>query len=430
MNPYQILEISEEATEVEIRKAYKKQALRYHPDKVTDPAEKEANEIKFKEITHAYEILTNKNGTGHSSFDDPDDADFMNFFTQDFSGYDNGPPPPPPNTMKNEDVVIEIKLTMKELYNGKNIKFQLSRNVVCELCEGNGWKRRKNGNLYDPPLIDCRKCSGKGYTERKLRTPFGFNTIQRRACTKCMSHGKVRARPTSDKNKCKKCRGDGLLKVDENVTISIPRGYVEGDKITLKKLADQTLDGKEPGDIIFVVKQEKNISVKSPNFEKRGNNLYMTTTISLLEAISGFESKFLTETFDDRKLTWSSAKGKVIRPGDILKISNEGWPISDESKHNLSFGDLYVTINIEFPPDNWFSEKNDLIQLQNILPEGRQSTKIELDPRNSENITNYEIVNELPSVEEHRGSNNPYENANPYNSPGGMPQGAPECATQ
>ncbi|SMN21654.1 similar to Saccharomyces cerevisiae YLR090W XDJ1 Putative chaperone, homolog of E. coli DnaJ, closely related to Ydj1p [Maudiozyma saulgeensis] len=424
MNPYEVLEISEEATEVEIRKAYKKQALRYHPDKVIDPTEKEVNEIKFKEITHAYEILTNKDSNGlfgstDQDYDDPEDADFRNFFTQDFNG---GPPPPPPQR-KNPDVLIEIELTTKELYNGKVIKFKLSKSVVCETCEGNGWRRRKNGNLYDPPLIDCSKCHGKGFTERTMRTPFGFSTVQRLACTKCSSVGKIRARPNSEKNRCKKCHGDGLVQIEDTITISVPRGYQNDDTITLAKQADQTLDGKDPGDIVFVIKEKKN----STKLERHNNNLFMFTTVTLMEAISGFRDKYLVKTYDDRTLMWSIPSGKVLRPGDIIKISGEGWPTAGNTSHTVTFGDLYVTINIEFPPDNWITEKNDLVQLQNILPGVKQSKEetIPMDAKNCEHINSFDIVHELPKEEE------PQENYNARPSDAGQHQeGVPECSTQ
>ncbi|CAB4255483.1 similar to Saccharomyces cerevisiae YLR090W XDJ1 Putative chaperone, homolog of E. coli DnaJ, closely related to Ydj1p [Maudiozyma barnettii] len=431
MNPYEVLEISEEATEVEIRKAYKKQALRYHPDKVIDPAEKEANEIKFKEITHAYEILTNKDSNngffGGDEYDNEDDADFRNFFTQDFNG---GPPPPPPQT-KNPDVIIEIELTTTELYNGKNIKFQLSRAMVCGTCEGNGWRRRKNGNLYEPPLIDCSKCHGKGFTERTMRTPFGFSTVQRLACTKCASIGKVRARPNSEKNRCKKCHGEGLVQVSETVTVSVPRGYTANDRITLHKQADQTLDGKDPGDIVFVIKEKATST--TGNMKRHDKDLFMSTTVTLMEAIGGFQDKYLMKTYDSRTLTWSTPSGKVLRPGDIIKVSGEGWPIStDKTSHSVTFGDLYVTINIEFPPDNWVNEKNDLLQLRNILPGVKKSKEdtMPIDAKNCEHINSFEIVHELPKDEPNTSDNDNRQEgeANPHPHP--HPQGVPECSTQ
>lgn len=422
MNPYDVLQIGEDATETEIRKAYRKLALLYHPDKVTDPKEKEVNEVAFKEITHAYEILTNKDSNGQFEYDNDDEgADFMNFFQQHHAEQR----PPPPTQQTNPDVIIELELTIAELYNGKNVKFQLKKDIICDNCEGNGWRRRKNGQLYDPPLVGCTSCNGKGNTERTMRTPFGFSTIQEIPCKKCNMKGKIKSRPNSDKNKCQKCHSDGLIKENKTLLVSIPRGFVETDTIRFEKESDQTIDGKDPGDIVFVIK-EKPVTKgdRRMKMQRLGSmDLFMTLTISLVEAVSGFDNKFLTKTLDDRELTFSVPKGKVIRPGDILKIPHEGWPLNNGSE----FGSLYVAIDIEFPPDNWFSEKNDLIQLQNILPSavGKQDDKSE-DPRNSENVFSYEIVKELPSDKEESDENNYKNNEQDYT----YPQGPPECKTQ
>lgn len=429
MNPHEVLGVDESASEAEIRKAYKKQALKYHPDKVTDPAEKEVNETKFKEITHAYEILTGKakGGSQYEEFDE--EMGFgAEFFQQGFPGESGGmPPPPPPRQRKNEDVVVEIALTIFEMYNGKNVKFQLSKDVVCSNCEGSGWRRRKNGALYDPPLVDCHKCHGKGFTEHSMRTPFGFSTVQRRACETCHAAGKVRSRPGSEKHKCAMCKGRGLVSKQETVLVSVERGASVGDTVRMAKMADQTLDGNEPGDLVFVVKEKDPGARQLPGFERRGNDLYISVDLPLVDALSGFDDFVIAQTYDDRTLTWSMPRGKVVRPGDILKVPGEGWPYREEGGDSTClFGDLYVTINIEFPPDYWFSERGDLTQLQNILPTSKshQDEDKRADPKNQERIANYEVVRELPPQPEEPQSN-PYAEANAR-----AQDVPPECATQ
>lgn len=401
MNPYAVLEVEESASETEIRKAYKKQALRYHPDKVTDPAEKEVNEVKFKEITHAYEILTGK-AKDNTQYND--EGDFgPEFFQPGFSSGDYGSTAKPQfHPGQNKDVFVDVPLTLFERYNGKNVKFQLSRDVLCENCEGSGWRRRKNGSLYEPPQVDCHKCHGEGYVISTVRAMFGMVTQQKIWCKTCHFTGKVDARPNSDKNKCSMCHARGLVAKRETIIVPILRGVNVGDVVPIPGMCDQTLDGNLPGNLMFRVQEKASGLRPLPQLERRGNDFFMTLDLPLVDALSGFDDRFLTTTFDDRTLTWSMPRGKVVRPGDILKVAGEGWPFCAEGSGTYSFGDLYVTVNIVFPPDNWFSERGDLTQLHNLIPASLSQSQSEPqpDPQNSERIGNYEVVHELPQKPE------------------------------
>ena len=444
MNPYEVLGVDVGASETDIRKAYKKLALKYHPDKVLDPDEKLENEIRFKEITTAYEQLmkgdyTNKHR--YTGFDDDSNNfgfgydfdydfgdEFMNFFggmPRDNNGsrgdghhrYNDSGGSGSKDRHSAKDVVIELELTLGELYNGKIIKFQLKRDILCSTCRGNGWKLRKNGQVYDPPIVECKRCGGHGFTEKEVKTPFGFTTVREVKCSKCNGLGKFKARPGSDKNKCKICLGTGLVKETKPLVVDIPRGSVEGDTVVFPKEADQSLDGSEPGDLVFVVREKQVTATESGEepetilLKRKGNDLYLDFTISLADAITGLEKRFLTRTFDGRILSLTTPRGKVLKPGNVLKITGEGWPIKKSlGRENFyskqQFGDLYVILTIEFPRDNWLHERQDIDKLRTILPSvdstkrsHQQQVNQHSDPRNLEIVTNIEVLDELPKSE-------------------------------
>ncbi|KAK5773663.1 Xdj1p PWA37_004940 [Arxiozyma heterogenica] len=407
-SPYEILGLERDATEQEIRKAYKQLALKYHPDKVIDPDIKIENEVKFKEITVAYELLIS--GEYQSDDDIPNEYndDFFDFFGGFNYSYNNNHHSHrshgqnySENQREQNEQAIPLLLTLKELYNGKTIKYQLRRDVLCTLCQGNGWKRKKNGALYSPPVIRCSKCKGQGYMERVINEGF-FQYVQKIKCQKCQGKGEYEARPNNDKNKCRQCNGKGLHAETSVLTIDVFRGMKFGDKISIKKSGDYDLSTNVIKDLIFEIKEKemKQNEMKNINFNKAGDrDCMMEVTVPLSDALIGIKNKFLTRTFDDRLLYLNVPLGKVIRPGDILKVSGEGWPYKVNGQ--IKFGDLYIKCNIEFPPDNWFTEKNDLFAIHNLLPHSTVKEENEIkDPMNSEFISNFDIVTSFP--DEHK----------------------------
>ncbi|CCK71262.1 Xdj1p KNAG_0G02050 [Huiozyma naganishii CBS 8797] len=400
LNPYDILGVDRDSTDDEIRKAYRKLALKFHPDKVIDPEEKASNEMKFKEITTAYEILSNGEyveemeeeyeGQGYGfNFGD----DFMNFFNEGRNAHPMGGHPQREDESTNEATQIEIEVTLKDLYNGKNVKFQLTRNVICTLCDGNCWRRRKNGDLYSPPVLSCTKCKGAGYVERLVGDSPFFQYVQRISCRKCFGKGEYTAKPTSDKNKCKLCHGEGLIKEKQQLLVTIPRGSENSNTIIFKEKGDEDLRTRRAGDIVFRLKLHDEPNGGDPDIlvTKEGTDLHMNIEIPLIEAISGTQGRFLTKTFDDRVLKLTMPQGKVLRPGDTIVIKGEGWP---KTPNGTEFGDMFVHVNVEFPPDNWISERNDITTLTNVLPAGKSDDGHAQtgDANNAEFVKDYEIL--------------------------------------
>lgn len=396
---YEVLGVSPDATQAEIKRAYRKLALQHHPDKV-DESLREESEVRFKEITAAHEILIDEekrahydrygDGSGSEFFagrEEFEEAAFMNFFNSfgpSGAGYEEQ------DAKRSRDVQVALNVSMADCYNGKSFKFLSKRNVVCDRCRGSGWRRR-NGQVVTPPEVECRPCGGRGSKQRIRRVAPGFAATETVKCATCGGKGRHAARPSSEKNKCKKCGGEGLLKESKSLKVSIPRGSRQGDQIVLEGEADQEIGKPVTGDLVFVV-EEGTECPEGVDLTRQGFDLVTDLTISLAEAITGF-NKRLTKTLDGRILNLNVPAGKVIRPGDIAKIPLEGWPM-DSGKA----GDLYVVLHIEFPPDNWFSERSDLLQVQNVLPADRNSGPLDEDPSNTETVTNMTIVHELPNI--------------------------------
>jgi DnaJ family protein A protein 2 len=172
-------------------------------------------------------------------------------------------------------------------------------------------------------------------------------------CSSCSGTGQV----FKDKEKCKKCKGNRVVQTRKILELYIPRGSREGDKIVLQGEADQVPD-QEPGDIIFQLKETDH-----ETFERAGNDLMAEIEITLAEALTGF-NRPVVKHLDGRGISITPPKGKILRPGQILKVEGEGMPV----KRSETKGDLFLTVHVEFPEDGFFIEKNQTDSIRNLLP--------------------------------------------------------------
>ncbi|KAK6202289.1 uncharacterized protein RJT21DRAFT_18603 [Scheffersomyces amazonensis] len=432
---YEVLEVTSSATDLEIKKAYRKLALKYHPDKATEE-EREVAEQRFKEITNAYEILsdelkrekydmygtadgTGSNGYGNNPYDeffggnggasaDFSAEDFYNFFdgmngnghTNGHSSYGRGGSKRKEKP-RTEDAVIDVEVTLEDLYKGKTIRTGSTRNIICTLCKGSGFKKAAIGKR-------CTTCDGAGTAARIRRVGPGLVTQEYVECKPCNGVGKI-YRP---KDKCKRCSGTKLIEETKILEFEIVKGSKSGEAIVLPQESDQ-YPGKETGDVklIFYCKDHE-------TFIRKGDDLYSKYKIPLVEALCGF-SKVLVKHLDGRGIKVSTPKGKVVRPGDFIKIKNEGMPIKSSNKwfgSGSKRGDLYIEIEIEFPTDNWYLEKNDILKMKNLLPNDLQNksdilkqtiNKDSLPEANIEVVTDFliETINTLPKYDTESESN-------------------------
>lgn len=454
---YQILGVEASATSNEIKKAYRKLALKYHPDKVTEEERLEA-EIKFKDISHAYEVLIDEDkrnnydlygtaddnggfgagggagyggnpydnffGAGGAEFDANDFANFFNGMGMNGHG-PNGKKPE--NKFKTDDAKMEVEVTLEDLYNGKTIRSTSTRNIICNHCKGTGAKKNAISKV-------CNSCEGKGSNIRIRRVGPGLVTQENVDCNTCKGTGRVN-RP---KDLCKKCKGTKVIDETKILEFEIKKGSKTGESVILKEESDE-YPGKRTGDIILTFHCKSHAY-----FTRKGNDLYCHYTIPLVDSLCGF-SKVMTKHLDGRLIQVSTPKGKVIRPGDFIQIKGEGMPIKDSDLSWFSKttkGDLFIEIDIEFPKDNWYLEKNDLLKLRNVLPNDLVTNNNMINEKDlnlvSENIdlfTDFSIVSKdkLPQYKEQQHQQNQRHNHNYYEDfeygevPGG---GQPECQTQ
>ncbi|TAQ90254.1 hypothetical protein B7494_g1442 [Chlorociboria aeruginascens] len=361
--------ISKTASQSEIKKAYHKAALQHHPDKVPED-KREAADAKFKGVSQAYEILHDEEKRhlydthGMSAFDGrggpggvgPDLDDILQqMFGMGMGGGGGTMPGMPPGfggaggprrPQKGPNEEQKYQVTLEELYKGKTVKFASTKNIICNHCKGTGGKEKAKSQT-------CERCKGNGITVGLRSVGPGLVTQERVVCDTCSGAGKV----FKEKDKCKKCKGKRTTSEKKALELYIPRGAREGEQITLEGEADQVPD-QIPGDIVFtLVEEEHGI------FQRAGNDLSAELEITLAEALTGF-SRVILKHLDGRGIHLTHPRGKVLRPGQVLKVSGEGMPL----KKSDVKGDLYLVVKIEFPEDGWTEDETNFASLEKILP--------------------------------------------------------------
>lgn len=347
-NYYDVLGVETSASESEIKKAYRKLAMKYHPDK--NPDEKASE--KFKEISHAYDVLSDQekrelydqygeeglSGGGGSNMS-PEEL-FASFFS--FGGMGGGGPS---RQRRGEDIIKPFNVTLEDLYNGKTTKVSLQRDIVCPSCHGKG---SKSGATRK-----CPSCEGRGV--KVAMRQIGPGMIQRinTVCPSCDGEGEV----IREKDRCKKCKGVKTIEEKKILDIFIEKGMQNNQKIIMQGEADQE-PGVETGDVILVLKLAQH-----ERFERQGNDLLTEVSISITEALCGF-SKVLVKHLDGRGLVINHPAGEVIKPGAVKCIVGEGMP---QYKRPFDKGNLYIKFAIEFPTDMWITPDK-IKQLETLLP--------------------------------------------------------------
>ncbi|OQR69795.1 heat shock protein 40-like [Tropilaelaps mercedesae] len=320
---YDVLGVKPNATPDELKKAYKKMALKYHPDK--NPNEGE----RFKLIAQAYEVLSDdrkrqiydqggeealkEGGSGAGEgFHNP--LDIFNLFFGGGSRRQN----------RGRDKVHTLGVSLKELYNGSVRKLALKKNVICNACGGKGGRN----------VMQCRSCRGQGRVLRVRQIGPGMIQQTHSVCEDCRGQGENCA----PEDRCATCEGNKTLSERKLLEVNIDKGMEAGQKICFPGEGDQE-PGMEPGDVVFVI-DEKDHST----FRRRGNNLVMTMEINLTEALCGFQKPITT--LDNRTLVVTQLPGEVVKHGDIKCVHNEGMPVY---KDPFVKGKLIIQFDVVFP---------------------------------------------------------------------------------
>ncbi|TDL25612.1 DnaJ-domain-containing protein [Rickenella mellea] len=356
---YDLLGVETTASEGDIKKAYRKKAKEHHPDK--NPNDPEASE-KFQAMAAAYEILVDQDSremydchgmeglTGGSSHGGPgyDPADlFAEFFGgAGFQFSFGGPGAGPGRRRKGQDSVIPYDATLEDLYNGKHVKMNVEKEIICVQCKGTGAK----GNAKPK---ECIKCEGNGWT--RVTSSLGGNQFgtSKTACMECEGSGmKLR-----DKDRCKKCKGRKTVQEKKRQEIFIEKGMTDRQRIVLTGEGDQEPD-MPTGDVVFVLKAQHHES-----FERSGNDLLTTVKITLSESLLGF-SRVLITHLDGRGIRVTSPSNRIIKPQDTMILRGEGMP---QYKHPDQKGNLYIVFDVEFPSEDWL-QSVDRTALTALLP--------------------------------------------------------------
>ncbi|MBQ8854113.1 MAG: molecular chaperone DnaJ [Alistipes sp.] len=365
---YEVLGIEKGASADEIKKAYRKTALKYHPDR--NPDDKEAEE-KFKEAAEAYDVLSNPDKRarydqfGHAGMDGAGAGfgggfggggfsmeDIFSQFGDIFGGGFGfgGGGRARQHTNRGSDIRIRVSLTLEEIANGVTKKLKLNKNITCDACGGSGAKDASS-------RVTCSNCNGQGYVMQVQNTFFGRMQSQS-VCPVCGGQGTV------IKDKCTKCSGEGCVKGSEVVEFNIPAGVAEGMMITVSGKGNAARQGGVNGDLLVVIEEQAD-----PRFIRDGANLIHNLTIPVTTAILGGEVEVPTIT--------GKAKINIVQgtqAGKVLRLRGKGLPAINSYGSYNGTGDLLVVVDIAMPT-SLNSEEKELVTKLSQQPHFRNPEK-------------------------------------------------------
>lgn len=342
---YDTLGVSRDASESEIKKAYRKLAMKYHPDRIKteDAKAKSEAEEKFKEISKANEILSNpekrrnydqfglQNGNVDMNFSggaNPFDM-FNDIFGNGFgSGFGSG------RTRrvvkKCPDKTQKIEIPLDDFYMCNNVASIIDLTQICSECNGCGGKTAKS-------VITCPQCDGTGVITQ-IRQMGAMISQSQTTCYQCNGRGKF----IREDEKCLKCNGLRVENVKRRVNIRIKPNTKVNERIVLEKMGNQHPDYDLPGNLIIILLQKSN-----KYYTRIDNDLVLKKPISLIDALCGADLSFTT--IDKRSFTVKTSD--IIKPDSVYKISNEGMPVNDTGYR----GDLFIQFDVVFP--NYISDE-------------------------------------------------------------------------
>lgn len=344
---YEVLGVEKTASDEDIKKAYKRLAIKYHPDR--NPGDKEAEE-KFKEAAEAYSVLSDKDkrarydqfgpegvdgaagfggGAGGFSMDDIFSM-FGDIFGgrgggfggfSGFGGFGGGGGRQSERVFRGADLRVKVKLSLQEIASGAEKKLKVKKYVCCPDCNGTGAEK---GSGTDT----CPDCNGSGYVIRSRQSMFGMMQTQS-ACSRCGGEGKI------IKNKCRKCGGEGIVYGEEIITAKIPAGATSEYQLTMSGKGNAGKHNGVPGDLYIQIVEEED-----KELVRDGNDLVYNLMLSISQATLGAQVDVPTVGGKVRMTVESGTQ-----PGKVMRLRGKGLP----SINGYGTGDLLVRISVYIP---------------------------------------------------------------------------------
>ncbi|KEP52262.1 chaperone protein DnaJ [Rhizoctonia solani 123E] len=319
---YKTLGVDRHASDATIKKAYKKQSKKYHPDKNTTPEAKD----KFVEVSRAYEVLSDSEKRAiydrhgeeglkqHEAGRNAPDP--FNMFSNFFGGQQE-------QSRKGPTMLTEFEVSLADMYSGNHVGFRIKKRILCDHCRG-------SGAASDGDIHTCGGCNGQGVKLVKQQVFPGMYAQTQVTCNECGGRGKV------IKKVCPHCHGHKVVDHTAEYTLDVTPGMPEGHEVVFEGEADESPD-YDAGDVVLRVRSGKT----SGGFRRKESSLYWTETIGVDEALLGFEHNITH--LDGRIVTLK--KDGTTQPGHVQVVEGEGMPIFEGTGH----GDLFVTYNVVLP---------------------------------------------------------------------------------
>src|SRR5574344_99094 len=356
---YEVLGVEKTATVDQIKKAYRKKAIQYHPDK--NPGDKEAEE-KFKEAAEAYDVLSNQDKRarydqfGHAGMGGAASGnyggggfgqgmsmdDIFSMFGDIFGGHSGGfggfgfggNSASQKRKFRGSDLRVKVKLNLKEVSTGVEKKFKLKKYVQCNHCHGTGAEGNDGSET-------CPTCHGTGSITRTQQSIFGMVQSQS-VCPQCHGEGKI------IKNKCKVCSGEGIVYGEEVVEVKIPAGVAEGMQMSVNGKGNAGKHNGIPGDLLVVSEEEQH-----PELIRDEKEVIYNLLLNVPTAALGGEVEIPTI---DGKVKFKIEPG--TQPGKVLRLRGKGLPNVNSYGQSSGTGDLLVNVSVYIPEKLTKEEKN------------------------------------------------------------------------
>ncbi|KAH8699407.1 DnaJ protein-like protein [Phaeosphaeriaceae sp. PMI808] len=336
---YKLLGLKKNATDREIKKAYKNLSKKYHPDK--NPGDESANQ-KFIDIAEAYGVLSDEEQRkiydqyGHEGIKQHKQGDPFDLFSRFFGG--SGHFGHHGGERRGPNMEVRVSIPLRDFYNGRKTEFTIEKQAVCSACEGSG--------SADGHVDTCDRCSGRGVViQRQQLAPGLFQQVQMH-CDKCGGKGKTIKTP------CSVCAGSRVVRESETHDLEVEKGMPKGVRITYENEADESPDYVAGDLIVHLVEadpshgQQDHERTDGTFFRRRGKDLFWREVLSLREAWMGDWTRNITH-LDGHIVQLSRKRGEVVQPHTIQIVKDEGMPIWHQQLENNE-GEVYGDLHVEY----------------------------------------------------------------------------------